>query len=200
MERRRECVCPQALPSHPRESPSDQPFINALQLLRVAANEVSHGSARAQAAVQLEHVPETGPLVPCGCQWSALQVALPSPRRPPPEPTTTLFGHIGQTRLLQGLVIYQVLDLGCRAVHIGVLEGSRRHRGLSEGLRSLTQPQSGPATWSTLHITRPQTHLPGGWTPVSRHRSTWGREPCSASEGHAFPAWALPRLATLSWV
>ena len=44
------------------------------------------------------------------------------------------------------LVVHQVLDFRCRAVHIGVLEGSRRHRGLSKGLGSLTQPQLGPVT------------------------------------------------------
>ena len=66
-----------------------------LQLLGVAANEISHSSSRAQAAVQLEYIPETGPLVPCRHQGSALQVALPSRRWPPPEPDNTFLGHIG---------------------------------------------------------------------------------------------------------
>ena len=36
-----------------------------------------------------------------------------------------MFGDVGETCLLQGLVIYQVLDFWSRAVHIGVLEYSR---------------------------------------------------------------------------
>lgn len=50
-----------------------------------------------------------------------------------------MFGHIRETCLLQGLVIYQVLDLRCWAVHIGILGGSKKHRGLSEGLGSVIQ-------------------------------------------------------------
>lgn len=43
------------------------------------------------------------------------------------------------------------------------------------------------AIWFPFYLTISQSHLPGGWRPVSQHHSTWGKQMRLASKHHAFP-------------
>lgn len=98
-------------------------------------------------------------LCPVGVRGQCARGPRSSQELPSPRPAITLLGHIGQTRLLQGLVIHQVLHLGCRAVHIGVLAGQAESTGcggLSEGLWSPT------ALVGSSHVAHTSRHrIPG---------------------------------------
>lgn len=75
-------------------------------------------------------------LCPAGARVSPTW-SCPSRISLPPGTAITLLGDVGQTCLLQGLVIHQILDFWCWAIHIGVLEHSRGHKGLRDVLGSL---------------------------------------------------------------
>lgn len=85
-------LSPQTSPPSPAHSPSPpascprmglRPLVHPLQLQGVAGDEVSHRCARAEAAVELENVPEAGSFVPCGDKMlSAATDGSPSTRMP----------------------------------------------------------------------------------------------------------------------